>query len=111
MPIEEVAEASIGETAPCYGALLGLLKLIAVDRIVEVVGEVREQVHVVVQHESGGANLRLTHRSLELCSEALASERATVARVEQPEPRHESARDRAIGDLIGGIPIGPVPHA
>ena len=54
MPIVKVTESPVGDASSCGDALLGLLELIAVNGIVEEVGEVRKQIQVVMENERCG---------------------------------------------------------
>src|SRR5262249_4428646 len=55
VPLEEMPQTPIGEPSAPGGAALGLLELIAVDGIVEEVGEIREEIQAVSNDERGAA--------------------------------------------------------
>ena len=92
VPLEEMAETPVGEPAAGRDAPLGLLELVAVLRVVEEVGEVREQVQAVAQQEARGAQRRWAVRALKFRREALTVRLPAVARIDEAEPWDQPAR-------------------
>ena len=92
--------------------MIGLLHLVAVHRIVEEVGEVREQIEVVADAVRGDAGRRVAVAAavLPVGGPAVTIRVAAVGRIDRTEPADQAGADRAIGDLVGGIPLAVIAH-
>ena len=78
--------------APLTNAVIGLLELIAVHRVVEEEGEVREQVEVVADAVGGDLGGGVAARPLPLDRAAVAVGVAAVGRIDRAEAADESRR-------------------
>ena len=92
VPLEEMTQPPVRDSAAGGDAALGLLELIAVLRVIEEVGEIREQVQAVVQQEAGRTQRRGTIRMLILGGEALAVRLPAVTRIDETEPAESAPR-------------------
>jgi hypothetical protein len=92
-------------------APVGLLELVALDRVVQEVGEVGEQVEPVV--DGVRAELGVAAGSLvePLARQADALRLAAVRRVQAAEARQLAAAEEALGHLVGRGPAALVGHA
>ncbi len=101
---------ALREVEPADLAPVRLLELVAVDRVVQEVGEVRPQVEAVVDEirVGGGRAGRIGARPL--ARERVARRPPAVGRVERPEPADQAGLQGAERHLVGGRPLAAVAH-
>ena len=105
-PATEDGVACVEAAGP---AMVALLELIAASRIREEVGEVREQIEVVVEAVGHEPRLRLVVGAMPFPLHAVALRVAAVGRIERAEEADQ--RDRALRDLIARVPLAVIrPH-
>jgi hypothetical protein len=94
-------------------AMICLLDLVPVIRIVEVVGEIREQVEVVADPIRRDASRRVAvaAASLPVAGPAATVRVAPVGRVDRSKPIDGRGRDHPLCDLIGRVPQAVIAHA
>ena len=91
-------------------AVVGLLELVAVHRIVEEVREVGEQIELVLEPVGRRLELAAGERRRIVERQAVALRLAAVAVVERAVAADEAVVDRALGDLVGRVPLAAVGH-
>ena len=111
MPAEEVAEPPVRHAAARGHAAFRLLELVAVRRVVEEVGEVRKEIHRVVQQERRRSKRGGPRRTLYVCGDTLPRRVATVGGIDEAEAGDDAARDGALRYLVAGFPVGPIAHS
>ena len=96
------------------GAPVGLAKLVAVDRVVQKIGEVGKQVQPVsddVRIDLSGCVARgVVSRLPPRPRKAVAAGLATIGLVDRVKPAQQASVYRALWNLVGGMPFGIVGH-
>ena len=92
-------------------APVGLRELVAVDRVVEEVGEVGEQLELPVRHVGVDFGRPFLAALPPRAREAVAVRPAAVGRVDQVEAAELTGVHGAPRDLVGRVPACRIPHA
>ena len=95
---------------PIDRAAVGLAELIAIDGIVEEVGEIVEQAERRADHIGIDLALAVLARLRPIARQREAARGAAVGRVERAEPADHALIDRALRHLIGRIPAVGIGH-
>ena len=109
-PVHPPADAAVGESRAAHEAVIGLLELIAVLGVVEEIGEVREQVEVVLEAVGAERGAGVPIAALPLERGAVARRLAAIGRVDQAESADATVGHRARRDLIGRVPPPAITH-
>ena len=108
---EDVAEQRVrSRGSPMHAAIL-LFELIAVLRVIEEVGKIREQIEVVIHPVEQDFRRGMVVEAMPLGLQAVARALAAGALVERAKAIHESALDRPLRELIRGRPVAAISHA
>ncbi len=91
-------------------AFIQLLKLVAIHRVIQKVGEVRPQLHFVVDDIGAPGGIAVLRLRVELSRQAGATGVATQSLVERTQFIDQSLIHGALGDLIGRIPVIVIVH-
>jgi hypothetical protein len=111
VPSEEARHPPVRHAPTGRHAAVRLLDLVAVDRVLEEVGEVREEIEPVAEHEAGHPRRRAARGPLRVGGKAVAVGLAPVRVVDVSESSDEPLVDRPLRHLVGRVPVGPVAHA
>ena len=108
--IQPPADAAVGEARPAHEPVIGLLELIAVLGVVEEIGEVREQVEVVLEAVGAERGAGVPAATLPLDRRAVARRLSAISRIDQAKSPDASVCHRARRDLIGRVPRPAITH-
>ena len=106
-----LAEPPVVDRRAGHEPVIGLVKLIAVIRVVEKIGEVGKQIEVVADAEGRDLRARMSPRPLPLERSAVPISVAAVCGIDCTEPSDEAALYGALRNLIGGGPRAAISHA
>ena len=110
-PVERVPQTPVHQPGAGNPPPALLLDLVAVNRVVQEIGEVLEQVQPALQRVGGHAGRSRPARLQPVERQAVARGPAGVGVVDGAEARQTTRLDRAQRDLVGRVPVGVVPHA
>ena len=109
-PAGRLRHPRVRHAATRHGAAVDLLELVAVHRIVEEEGEVREEIEPRMHEVGVHPRRRIPLASRPLRGEAVARAFAAVARIDGAEAPDPAGLDRARWNLVSRVPAGRVRH-
>src|SRR5215510_12048079 len=105
-PIEGVARIEAAEGAP-----IELGELVAIDRIVEKISEIVEELQVGSDHVGADVALTVLARLRPIARQAEAACGAAIGRIKRPETIDDTLVNRSLRHLVGSIPAIGIGHA
>ena len=87
-----------------------LAELVAIDRVVEKIGEVRIQLELVADQVSARFRGGVAAGPAPHAGEAVAAGGAAIGSIDGVEARQRTGVDRALRHLVGGVPLAAVGH-
>src|SRR5262249_9461182 len=97
------------ETAEC--SAIELVELVTIDGVVEEVCEIVVELQVGADHIGTDLGLTVLARMRKIAGQAEAAGDAAIGGIERAEAADDALVDRALSDLIGGIPGVGIGHA
>src|SRR5687767_6250607 len=103
--LAEMTQSPMRHLSTCNPAPLKLLELITIDWVVQKIGKVVKKLYPVTLHITGHTRGIVGPGSLPVPDGAVAKGLATVVWFDKAEAVDQAAIDRALGNLIGRMPV------